>query len=100
MTETRKAVKICVTAASAVSSDRAESYGSVKQNHENIARLWNAYLESRREPKTKLDALDILHMMALLKIARTQLGEYNEDNWIDGVGYLALAGEVSENALS
>jgi hypothetical protein len=34
-------------------------------------------------------------MMALLKIARTKSGSVNIDDWIDGSGYLACAGEVA-----
>lgn len=96
MVEVKKAVKICNEAAKLISGDREESHGSVRQNHENIAKLWNAYLVIRQEPAAELTAVDILHMMVLLKMARTQLGKYNPDDWLDGVGYLALAGEVTE----
>jgi hypothetical protein len=34
-------------------------------------------------------------MMALLKIARTKSGELNHDCFVDGCGYIALAGELS-----
>ena len=33
-------------------------------------------------------------MMALLKIARTQAGEDNDDNYIDACGYMGIAGEL------
>ena len=35
-------------------------------------------------------------MMALLKIARTQAGEDNDDNYIDGCGYIGIAGELMD----
>ncbi len=35
--------------------------------------------------------------MALLKIARTQNGEHNIDDYIDSCGYAAIAGEITEN---
>jgi hypothetical protein len=35
-------------------------------------------------------------MMGLLKVARTQTGSMNRDDWVDGVAYLAIAGEVME----
>jgi Cdc6-like AAA superfamily ATPase len=96
MPKIRKAVEICEHAAELIDNDRKESYGSVRENHENIARFWNAYLESRRDVVAPLEALDILHMMALLKIARTQTGDFHSDNWMDAVGYMALAGEVAD----
>ena len=33
--------------------------------------------------------------MVLLKIARTQAGEHNTDDYIDACGYSAIAGEIS-----
>ena len=38
-----------------VSKDRAETHGDKILNHENIARLWGAYLQT----KFKLNSLDI-----------------------------------------
>jgi len=37
-------------------------------------------------------------MMALLKIARMELGTYNPDDYFDGVGYVAIAGEIASKA--
>jgi len=34
--------------------------------------------------------------MALLKIARAKNGTFNSDDFIDGAGYMALAGDVGE----
>jgi hypothetical protein len=34
---------------------------------------------------------DVAIMMALLKIARTQTGVYNRDDYVDAAGYIALA---------
>ena len=34
-------------------------------------------------------------MMALLKVARTKLGNLNKDDYVDGAGYLAIAGEIA-----
>ena len=33
--------------------------------------------------------------MTLLKIARSQAGDHNIDDYIDGVGYQAIAGEIA-----
>ena len=76
-----------------VSHDRAKTYGSMWQNHHNIAMLWNGYLHD----KDTLTAQDVANMMELLKIARRKLGTFNEDNYIDGAGYAAVALECAEN---
>ena len=34
-------------------------------------------------------------MMALLKVARTKAGDYDQDNYIDLIGYSALAGQLA-----
>lgn len=82
-----------------VGGDRQRTHGDKLQNHENIARLWNAYLHNaniKRGPVWQLNALDVALMMALLKIARTQLGSHNPDNYVDLAGYAAVAGEIAE----
>ena len=33
--------------------------------------------------------------MALLKVARTKAGDYDSDNYIDLIGYSALAGQLA-----
>ena len=75
-----------------VSGDRAKTYGSMWQNHHNIAMLWNGYLHD----KDTLTAEDVANMMELLKIARRKLGTFNEDDYIDGAGYAAVALECAE----
>jgi len=71
-----------------VSDERAITYGSKKANHENIARLWGAYLRMNINPE------DVALMMILLKIARTQLGTGSIDNYVDMAGYAGIAGEI------
>jgi hypothetical protein len=75
-------------AAKIVSDDRAITYGSKRTNHENIARLWGAYLRREVTPQ------DVALMMILLKIARTQLGTGSVDNYVDMAGYAGIAGEI------
>ena len=38
---------------------------------------------------------DVANMMALLKIARTQAGQHNPDDYVDACGYSAIAGEIA-----
>ena len=78
-----------------VSKDREEKHGDKVINHENISRLWTGYIQN----KTKLNIIilpeDVANLMTLLKIARTQLGKFNPDDFIDMCGYSAIAGEIS-----
>ena len=77
-----------------VSTDRADKHGDKIENHENIARMWSSYLQN----KTKLNIIilpeDVANLMSLLKIARTQAGSFNVDDYIDACGYLAISGEI------
>ena len=77
-----------------VSTDRAKAYGDKIVNHENIARLWSAYLQNKTKLNIVLTPEDVAQLMTLLKIARTQGGEFKEDNFVDAVGYQAIAGEI------
>ena len=86
------AKEILETALSLVGGARAEAHGSMLENHENIARLWNAYLYNKGE----LAASDVASMMELLKIARRKLGSLNRDDYVDGAGYAAVAYECAE----
>ena len=91
-----KASDILTRAAALVGGDRENTHGSKLRNHWNIATMWNAYLSIRRESAGPLTALDAAHMMALLKIARTQLGAHNPDDYIDMAGYAGCAGEIAD----
>lgn len=90
-----KAAEIATKAAGLVGGDRAQQNGDKRQNFGNIASLWNGYLAIRRDPSAPLDAIDIGHMMVLMKVARTQTGRLNADDWLDMVGYSACAGEIA-----
>lgn len=91
-----KASEILSDVAALVSGDREASHGDKRQNHQNIAALWNAFLAIRREPAAPLNEVDAALLMALLKIARTQTGAHNIDDYRDGCGYIAIAGELAD----
>ena len=74
-----------------MSGKRHHEYGDKKTNHNNIAKLWSAYLG------IDLNAHDVAILMLLLKIARTKSGNPTEDTYIDMVGYSAIAGELCED---
>lgn len=93
-----KAGCIASTAAELVSGDRDRQHGQKRDNFERIATLLNAYLQIRRDPAAPLDAVDIGHIMVLTKLARTQSGAVNIDDWIDVAGYAACSGEIASEA--
>jgi len=81
--------KECLSQAITLSAnDRQKDYGDKVNNHNNIARLWSAYLD------IKIEAHDVAIMMTLLKIARTKLGAVSKDTYIDMAAYSAIAGEI------
>ena len=80
------------TALKLLNGKREHEYGNKKQNHENIARLWSAYLDQ------PISAHDVSILMLLLKVARAKFGNPSSDTYIDMVGYSAIAGELSEDS--
>jgi hypothetical protein len=83
-------------AADLVAGERDRQHGSKRQNFQNIADQWNAYLGQRLV--TLITPVDVGLMMALLKIARTKSGSHNPDDYIDGAGYLACSAEIIEGS--
>ena len=71
-----------------IGGDRQRDYGDKVVNHNNIARLWSAYLD------IPIRAHDVEILMALLKIARTKLGAVSKDTYVDMSAYSAIAGEI------
>jgi hypothetical protein len=94
-----QASSICETAAALVSGERAKQYGDALVCLQAIAELWNAIIvvKYRAMPLApSLTALDVANMLEALKIARRYGGIHNLDNYVDGAGYAALAGEIAE----
>jgi hypothetical protein len=88
--------EIAAKAASLVGGDRAQTHGDKVQNHANIAAVWNGILFAAGKPTVKpLDALDVANLMEGLKIARRYSGSFNVDDYVDGCGYSACAGEIA-----
>ena len=73
-----------------VSTDRELTHGNKKINHDNIAKMWSAYLDR------DINGRDVALMMVLLKVTRTKAGSHNIDDYVDMVGYSSIAGELSE----
>ena len=86
--------KTLETALSLVKGTREKQNGDKLINHENIARLWSGFLTNKFRTQINIDASDVAQLMVLLKVARTQNGDFNEDDFIDICGYGAIAGEL------
>jgi len=83
-----------------VSKDREEKHGDKVENHENIARLWTSYLANKFKLNLTILPEDVANLMSLLKIARTQAGKFNLDDYIDACGYMAISGEIANKRQS
>jgi len=77
------------TALSITTGDRQKQHGSPQETFNAIADLWSSYTGKN------LSAVDVCNMMVLLKVARTQHGATNMDDFVDQCGYASLAAELS-----
>ena len=78
-----------------VSESRHDKHGDKVVNHENIARLWTGYLVNKFKLNFVILPEDVANLMSLLKIARTQQGSFNLDDYVDASAYSAIAGEIA-----
>ena len=74
--------------------DRRRDYDKATPNHERIARIWNAYIQSRKDPNAELTALDVAHLMILLKIARAVYTP-TRDSYVDIAGYARCSAQIA-----
>ena len=84
-----KRAEVLDTAKEYVTKDRANTHGDMENNFSTIAEYWSTHLGFQ------INASDVGVMMALLKAARIKSNSANADNYIDGCGYLACAGEIA-----
>jgi len=89
-----QSIKILEKVMALLTGDRQLKHGDKVKNHENIARLWTGYLQNKFKLNLNILPEDVAYMMALLKIARTQEGQANEDDDVDACGYVAIGGEI------
>lgn len=80
--------KIMKAAADLMDGERAKDYGDAFEMHRRIAAGWSEILGVNVEPH------EAALCMAWLKIARLVETPSHEDSYVDGVAYLALAGEI------
>lgn len=88
MSESVTRESLLVTAKECVCMDRDIQYGNPENSFARIAEYWSVYLGK------EITAHYVGLMMTLFKIARIDTGHYKADNYIDGIGYLACAGEI------
>lgn len=74
--------------------DRQDIHGAPENTFELIAQYWSTYLTEEIEKPVTICAADVAAMMTLFKISRMQINPFHADNIIDGIGYLAIAGEL------
>lgn len=92
-----KAHDIAAKASELVGGDRAATHGDKLANFANIAAVWNGILRAAGKlPATPLNAHDVANLMEGMKIARRYSGSHNIDDYVDGAGYAACAGEIAE----
>lgn len=92
----KTASEIAARASTITGGDRAASHGDKYENHRKIADVWNGILVCADKPtKEPLTAMDVATLMEGLKIARRYCGDFNIDDFVDGAGYAAVAGEIA-----
>lgn len=83
--------------------NRAEEYGDVVRNHQGIAELWTAYLNSvckgctHEELPFDLTGEHVAHLMMLVKMQRTANvpSVIHADSYFDMTAYAAISGECA-----
>lgn len=75
---------ILATASKLLKGPRAESHGDYRKLHQRVAQLWSAYLKEKIKPE------QVALCLALVKVARDEVGNFNVDDGIDATAYTAL----------
>ena len=84
-----------------VCNDRQDIHGAPENTMELIASYWNTYLAQENKGYVViLCGADVAVMMTLFKISRIQVNPAHDDNIIDSLGYMAIAGELIKNAIN
>lgn len=72
---------------------KSDTHGKPERNFQNIAEYWTVYLriEGLIDEDQCIEDHDVAELMDLLKHARSQTGEYNEDDYRDRLNYTNFA---------
>jgi len=79
-------------AARATVDQRGEQYGAMTHNFKRIAAISSAILQKEITP------YEIAIVMHALKLSRISFNPTGEDHYVDGINYLAFAGELASAA--
>lgn len=85
------------TAMDVICAQRRTVHGTPESTFTLIATYWSLYLTHRVGTKVSVTPADVAMMMSLFKTARFQSNPQHQDNLIDNLGYVALAGELIDN---
>lgn len=77
-----------------INGPRAQYYGDARTNHQRIANLWNAFLESRPDVDRPLGAHEVALMMVFMKVARLIESPAHHDSYVDMAGYTAITEKI------
>lgn len=96
MSDNRKvAHDLILKAAKTILQERPGVHGSAENSFAMIGELWSVFLRHLRAVRGNdmIRPEDVAQMMVQMKQCRAVYGSAtNEDNFIDGIGYTALAG--------
>ena len=72
--------------------DDRDTHGDAVENQEHIATGWTWYLRGQGvlNDDEQLTGLDVAYMMAILKMSRNAVGEYDVDHPRDIAGYAGI----------
>lgn len=84
-----KRTDILAEASRIISVDRQATHGDPENSFGLIAAYWSSHLDH------PVNATDVAAMMALFKLARIKGNPGHVDSWTDGIGYLAIGGELA-----
>lgn len=82
------------TAEKTICRDRQDIHGNPEDTHSLIAEYWSTYLSQETGKIITIDGADVAVLMVLFKVARLQVNPAHRDNIVDGIGYMAIAGEI------
>jgi len=85
--------EILKKAASLVAGQRAKQHGDYTKLHSRIAALWSSYLKFKVRPE------QVALCMALVKVARDEVGNENSDDAVDAASYVALWGALKRHVV-
>lgn len=90
-----KTGNLAVDALKIINGERQDTYGNPEDSFSSIANVWKWYFKSMYNINICITPKDVAIMMTLLKMAR-ECNQNKEDNIIDAIGYLALAGDMKD----